>query len=275
MEYTTSFPTWLLADNKSNRCSFCCTIGLSSLWLPRIPQPVQRHPVTPYSIAHELASDNEEAEENGGEHGLTALDICNAYEEVMTAIGRSASDQNVSESIYLYLDGALTDIDCRDETEFDRSLRRFRALSAVSSQCNSSRIGRVMHDFFHSIASFVITVESISAVIIWAYAIHASCMLQDEQKSCLKIVVQNRPEVIEVIWITEPTYSPVWILGRQLHLIQRVFGREGQAGSRLNDVGWSKCKRLMATSASSAEMETALVSLSHMIKSIQEKGCRW
>ena len=217
MGYTSFCPVWLLIDNHNNRWSCSNTnAGLLNLYLPRFTQSG--------NVVKELASDNEEAEENGGEHGLTVQDILNAYEEVLATIRSSISDQSVSKSIFDYIDGATTHIDQLNESVFDRSLRRFRALSAVSLQCNSSRIGRVLHDFFHSVAYLVTTVESVSVVILWAYAIHASCMLRHEKKACLKIVVRNRPEVIERIQKTEPTYSPIWILGRQLQVVQRDLG---------------------------------------------------
>jgi hypothetical protein len=271
MGYTSFCPVWLLADNLNNRWSCSNTnAGLFSLYLPRLTQLGQLYHGTPGNIAKELVSDNEEAEENGGEHGLTVQDIFDAYEEVLATIRSSTNDQSVCKSMFEYIDGALTEremyIDQLNESVFDRSLRRFRALSAVSLQCNSSRIGRVLHDFFHAIASFITTVESVPAVILWAYAIHASCMIRDEKKACLKIVVRNRPEVIEVIQNTEPTYSPIWILGRQLKLVQRELGdcdgRGCQADSQLNNIRWSKRRKPIATSASSSKMETELVSLS-------------
>ncbi len=177
-------PTSLVAENN--------TAGAVSLYLPQFSRLGER--------ANKLALENEEAEENGGEHGLTVQDICNAYSEVLTAIRSSTTDQEISESLLAFIDGSFVEVerhpDFRDRTVFDRSLRRFRALSAVSLQCGSSRLGRVMHDFFHPVANYVTTSMPVPTIILWAYAIHASCMLRHEKKSCLEIIVRHRPEVI-------------------------------------------------------------------------------
>lgn len=203
---------WAVTDHFHN------SYHLLKRFLPSLGQASYQSNTQPELLAQQLSYSSTDIMENGSFSGLSARHLEEMYSTILRAIQASTSDHDVSMTIQTLLEQSFHEdemrIDHGRQMNHSQALLRFRALSEISRQTNSLRIGHLLSAFFLSYGESLMQSNDLNYISQWTSAIHGARMQIDPKRSCQTIIVDCRPDIIEYLKYDSDRYAQN--LGREL-----------------------------------------------------------
>lgn len=156
------------------------------------------------------------------------------YRVVLEAIENAdAGDEEASIHATLLsdLDGLMRlDMNDRRSPGYPRrSQHRFRVYAEISKSIYSRIVASVLHGFFLRNSEAILAGDDTLALAQWCFAVTNSAMTPGEQHACLSLVLQERPDLLDVIQQRRSSSRKARIL---LPALQRSHRYINTAGSR-------------------------------------------